>query len=116
MLRVEIGMIFTPLIGPKYEIWAHAWEAIRALPNLRTVELRTLSQRAFVDYTSQDTMDLESITAVNPRLRFYLLILEDLDQDRDLSVIHRRTDFQVRVLYLSPLNSDTVRLALAELD
>ena len=124
---MPVGMIFVPAKlaphGSEYEIWAHTWEAIKALPNLRAVEVSAASRGMYFE-PAQVIMDLESIAAVNRRIQFYLVIYGPLDRVPDPGLTRHLPGFTVSVdvawsketvRHIMPLNTHTVQAALADL-
>lgn len=124
---MPVGMIFAPPEHApqrrEYEIWARAWDAIKALPNLRTVELSAASRHMHVG-PAQNIMDLDSITAVNRELQFYLVMYGPLDRVPDPGLTTHIPGFSASpnvvwaketVRHITPLNTHTVQAALAEL-
>jgi hypothetical protein len=119
-------MMFVP--APNYhETWANAWKAIKALPNLRTIEFSRESSRLRVDHlsyrdiTQSNMMDLESIAASNSRLQFYFVVWDFAGGITGpwlpgLNLSPGTMGLKTVVRHLAPFNIDTVREAFAELE
>ena len=125
-LQIPARMILVPTMcqfGNEYEIWHHAWNAIRTLPNLRTLEFFS-NRGSLSDAYGPDIMDLEAVGAANRNLNFYLVVYQYPNPPRTSDIIANsagkivsapRIAVVMIVRHLTSLDACSVQVALREL-